>query len=374
MPPIALVIGAAVAIATIGTAILHISSSESNSSSTTDIPEKSNDTLKDKVEFFLLKKLLNGIVTIESKISSSEANEKQEQQERIESISSTLGSKATSIAMNAAQDIIAQLNNANTFDSVAETIASGVNDVTADYSTHEDATASFQAEQQNGTWIETVPAYEQEPWTETYPAPENTEPQIESFPAIQDEAPTITVFPHAKPEIPSIETIPAETPKELGDNILWNSGNKGVADAKYTTKIKWGINDIEARPFGKGFWGKRIPQKNTRVDDFELKINPNDESFYLPHPNGGYVQFENLAGDIVQDGKLIIKQKSFYHVEDLPKFAQNKVIQEAMRQIDSAKAAGYKVEWLVSEEKAVNQLTRLFERENIDITVKYYPE
>lgn len=93
---------------------------------------------------------------------------------------------------------------------------------------------------------------------------------------------------------------------------------KGASEAKYTTKIKWGINDIEARPFGKGFLGKRIPQKNTRVDDFELKINPNNESFYLPHPNGGYVQFENLAGDIVQDGKLIIKQKSFYYVEDLP--------------------------------------------------------
>ncbi|KAJ49687.1 hypothetical protein BD780_000964 [Clostridium tetanomorphum] len=58
----------------------------------------------------------------------------------------------------------------------------------------------------------------------------------------------------------------------------------------------------------------------------------------------------------------------------MPKFAQNKVIQEAMRQIGSAKTAGYKVEWLVSEEKAMDQLTRLFERENIDITVRYYPE
>ncbi|KAJ48994.1 hypothetical protein BD780_000963 [Clostridium tetanomorphum] len=31
------------------------------------------------------------------------------------------------------------------------------------------------------------------------------------------------------------------------------SATKGAADAKYTTKIKWAINDIEARPFGKGF-------------------------------------------------------------------------------------------------------------------------
>ena len=43
--------------------------------------------------------------------------------------------------------------------------------------------------------------------------------------------------------------------------------------------------------------------------------------------------FENLVGDLVQDGKLIMKQKSFYHVEELPKFAKDKVIKEAMRQI-----------------------------------------
>ncbi|AZQ47339.1 hypothetical protein ACJTM1_11705 [Bacillus sp. GX] len=33
-----------------------------------------------------------------------------------------------------------------------------------------------------------------------------------------------------------------------------------------------------------------------------------------------------------------------------------------------------KVEWLVSEEKAVEQLKRLFKRMDIDIEVKYYPE
>lgn len=56
---------------------------------------------------------------------------------------------------------------------------------------------------------------------------------------------------------------------------------------EYNTKIKWGINDINARPYGKGFFGERIPQNNPRVDDFELKINPNNESYYLPHPKGG---------------------------------------------------------------------------------------
>ena len=120
--------------------------------------------------------------------------------------------------------------------------------------------------------------------------------------------------------------------------------------------------------------GEKEYLKNPRVDEFELKINPSDESFYLPHPKGGFVQFENLAGDVVQDGKLIIKQKSFYHVEEMPKFAQDKVIQEALRQIDAAKVAEYKVEWLVSEEKAVEQLKRLFKKMDIDIEVKYYPE
>ncbi|WP_369899694.1 hypothetical protein [Bacillus manliponensis] len=167
-----------------------------------------------------------------------------------------------------------------------------------------------------------------------------------------------------------------ESSKIIDDKIksVEASLAKGTGNSKYTTKIKWGINDIEARPYGKGYWGKRIPQKNPRVDEFELKINPSDESFYLPHPKGGFVQFENLAGDVVQDGKLIIKQKSFYHVEEMPKFAQDKVIQEALRQIDAAKVAEYKVEWLVSEEKAVEQLKRLFKEMDIDIEVKYYPE
>lgn len=164
-------------------------------------------------------------------------------------------------------------------------------------------------------------------------------------------------------------------PKKLiADLKIKEESKKMATKPKYTTTIKWGINNIEVRPFGKGFFGKRIAQKNLRVDNFELKINPNNESFYLQHPKGGYVQFENLAGDILQDGKLIMKQKSFYHVEDLPKFAQDKVIKEAMRQIESASVAGYKVEWLVSDEKAVEQLTRLFKKENIDITVRYYRE
>ncbi|MEK3725450.1 hypothetical protein [Paenibacillus sp. FSL H8-0034] len=154
-----------------------------------------------------------------------------------------------------------------------------------------------------------------------------------------------------------------------------NFSSEGTGEVgKYDTKIKWGINDINARPYGKGFFGERIPQSNPRVDGYELKINPNNESYYLPHPNGGYVQFENLAGNVLQDGKLIIKPKSFYHVDDLPQFAKDKVLQEALRQQESALAAGYKVEWLVSDAEAVKQLTNLFKTKNIDIIVKYFPE
>ena len=89
-----------------------------------------------------------------------------------------------------------------------------------------------------------------------------------------------------------------------------------------------------------------------RVDNYELKINPNNESYYLPHPNVGYVQFENRVNNIVQDGKLIKSSQSFYHVDDLLAFAQNSVLKEARRQLEAATAAGYKVEWLISDQKS----------------------
>ena len=143
---------------------------------------------------------------------------------------------------------------------------------------------------------------------------------------------------------------------------------------KYDQKIKWGINTINVRKEGKGFWGERMSQHNTRVDKYELKINPNNESFYLPHPMGGFVQFENLKNKTVQDGKLILTKKSFYHVADLPDFAKEKVLQEARRQIEAASSANYKIEWLISDKKAVNQLTELFILNNVNIKVSFLPE
>lgn len=159
---------------------------------------------------------------------------------------------------------------------------------------------------------------------------------------------------------------------EFGEKIFGNG--KFIKNTIYPKKIKWGIHEIDVRPEGKGFWGKRIKQADPRVEAFELKINPNNESYYLPHPQGGYVQFENMINSTVQDGKLILNKKSFYHVDDMPDFAKNKILQEAQRQIDSAILANYKVEWLISDKSAVEQLKKLFEKNNIKIEIKFFPE
>ena len=68
------------------------------------------------------------------------------------------------------------------------------------------------------------------------------------------------------------------------------------------------------------------------------------------------------------------KKRSFYHVYDCGYKAQNRVLEKARRQIETANVVGYKVEWLVTDEKAVEQLSRLFKENNVNITVKYYPE
>ena len=129
-----------------------------------------------------------------------------------------------------------------------------------------------------------------------------------------------------------------------------------------------------SRPAGPGFWGKRVPQANARVGAFELKINPGNESFYLPHPDGGFVQFENLSKAALQDGKLIMRSQSIYHVGELPEFASNQVLAEAKRQLAAAKLAGLSVEWLVSDPKAVAQLTKLFKDKGINIVVRFFAE
>jgi hypothetical protein len=105
-----------------------------------------------------------------------------------------------------------------------------------------------------------------------------------------------------------------------------------------------------------------------------LKINPNNESYYLPHPKGGYVQFENLAGTTLQDGKLVMGAKSIYRVDDLPAFARQSVLKEATRQAEAASAHGLQVQWLVSDKEAATQLTNLFKKEGVNIKVTHFPQ
>lgn len=128
--------------------------------------------------------------------------------------------------------------------------------------------------------------------------------------------------------------------------------------------------------FAGPFWEEKLGMElldNPRVDAYELKINPKNKSFYLIYPDGGYVQFENKAGNVLQDGKLIMQNRSIYHVEDLPGFAEAEVLDRAPRQLEAANAANYHVEWLVSDQKAVDQLTAFFKELEIDITITYFP-
>ena len=124
------------------------------------------------------------------------------------------------------------------------------------------------------------------------------------------------------------------------------------------------------RPAPPGFWGERFPQGDSAVNAYELQINPNNESYYLPHPSGGYVQFENLAGTTVQDGKLVTSPTSIYYVGDQPAFLQQNILAEATRQVEAASFNGLNVEWLVSNERAATQLGALFSSQETPIPIK----
>ena len=152
----------------------------------------------------------------------------------------------------------------------------------------------------------------------------------------------------------------------------WQEAEESAKVCTYTTKIQWGIRTIEARPYGPGFWGKRTPQSDPLVDAYELQINPNNESFYLPHPDGTNAQFENLVGNTLQDGKRVINTKStWYRVEDMEKRgitrAREEALEQARWQLKAAQKAGLNVEWLISEPEAKAQLQRLFDKEGIPI-------
>jgi hypothetical protein len=86
------------------------------------------------------------------------------------------------------------------------------------------------------------------------------------------------------------------------------------------------------------------------------------------------MQFENIVGNTLQDGKLVRGKRSFYHVADMPPFAAEDVLTTARQQVAVAQHAGLRVEWLVSEQKAVTQLNNLFKSNKVPITVTFLPE
>ena len=144
---------------------------------------------------------------------------------------------------------------------------------------------------------------------------------------------------------------------------------------EYNTVITWDSHVLPARQDGPGFWGPRIRQHNSRVDNYELKINPNDESYYLPLKDGSLVQFENMTSSVLQDGKLILKpNKSIYNMMEKPEFLLKKVLGEINRQLEAAELAGYKVQWLVSDSNTASQIKEYFSLHNIPIEVIYFPE
>jgi len=156
--------------------------------------------------------------------------------------------------------------------------------------------------------------------------------------------------------------------------IIQDIENSRGRVGEYTNEIQWRIHPTPARPAGPGYWGVRDPQPNPRVDAYERRVNPNNESYYLPRPGGGFAQFENITGTTLQDGKLIMKRPSYYDYDQLPPFARAGILDEARRQVEAASAQGFSVEWLVSDEEVVEKLQQLFREEGIDITVTYLPE
>jgi hypothetical protein len=190
-------------------------------------------------------------------------------------------------------------------------------------------------------------------------------------------APATSAASAAEAEIAQLTTAGEQGVQESGSVANSSAQTANTQNANeigvYSSKIKWGIRDVNVRPAGAGFWGQRMAQGDSAVNSYELQINPNNESYYLPHPGGGYVQFENLVGTTLQDGKLVTSSSSIYMVQDLPLFAQQAVLKEATRQVEAASANSLSVEWLVSNQKAADQLDMLFRSQTIPIMVIYRP-
>ncbi|HWA63620.1 MAG TPA: hypothetical protein VG939_19745, partial [Caulobacteraceae bacterium] len=139
-------------------------------------------------------------------------------------------------------------------------------------------------------------------------------------------------------------------------------------------KIRWGKRELAVQKDGPGYWGVRTIQPNRDVNAFELQINGGrDRSYYLQHPDGKFLQFENYEGGWLQDAKRVRKKKSIYHVEWLPPFAANRTLSQAGRQAEAAEFHGLNVEWLVSEAEAAAQLRRAIDGRGLGVQVRHVP-
>ena len=181
-------------------------------------------------------------------------------------------------------------------------------------------------------------------------------------------------------------------PENDGENFVGNSQFENVENinengiieetvdndlgvpGEYTYEIVWQGRKVPARRDGKGHRGPRTKQHNERVNNYELKLNPDNESYFLDHPDGNTVQFENMKNGIVQDCKLVMDKYSIYYVKEKISVLNKNILKQANRQLEAANSVGYKVEWLVSDQKAVDQMIELFNENNLDIIVTYYPE
>ncbi|QPH39434.1 hypothetical protein [Pedobacter endophyticus] len=79
--------------------------------------------------------------------------------------------------------------------------------------------------------------------------------------------------------------------------------------------------------------------------------------------------------DALQDGKCVLTpNNSIYRVYDKPEFLRENILKEAIEQAGAAKANGLRIEWLVTDKTAVEQLTKFFSERNVNIEVKYFKE
>jgi hypothetical protein len=146
---------------------------------------------------------------------------------------------------------------------------------------------------------------------------------------------------------------------------------------EYTTTITWGIqSDVPVRQSGPGYFGRRTPQPSAAVNAYELQINLSNESFYLRNAEGSYVQFENLIGNTLQDAKYIGNPaRSWYRPSTLQpslrRPAEAGILAEADRQLAVANLHNLHVEWVVSDQATVTELTNFFAANNRNIRVRF---